>query len=80
MFERITLLFISLFCILSAFFLGLYFGKNTTMDDLEQWKLHNQVSLQIHGNIIDIERTEPSIRLIVNGKILTNSGNFTIPK
>lgn len=80
MFDRFVLLLVSLFCIAASFFVGLYFGRDTIDQELSDLRKDLQVSLQVHGNIIEVEKSDPSIRVLINGKIVTNSGSFSVPK
>lgn len=78
--DRFTLLLASLFCIGTAFFIGLYFGRALDAGMLSNLKKGLQVSLEIHGNTIRTERSDEAIRIIINGAIVSDSGETRIEK
>lgn len=78
--DRLTLLLISVFCIVSAFFIGLYFGRSLDAQIVTEMNKNLQVSLDIHGNTIKTERSNAAIRVIVNGAVIVGTGTVEIAK
>lgn len=80
MIDRLTILFITLFCIGASFFIGYQFGKDTEKWAMEHFKESLQVTLRTHGNMLDVEKSDPSIRVIINGWVITGSWSLEIKK
>ena len=78
--NKLTLLLITLFCITSSFFVGYYFGKNLSLQEIEDMKQSLQVSLRLHGNTLDVEKSHSDIRVIIDGKELSSSGSIELKK
>ena len=78
--NKLTLLLITLFCITSSFFVGYYFGKSTSSQEIETLKNSLQVNLHLHGNTLDIEKSHSEIRVIIDGKELSGTGSIELKK
>lgn len=78
--HRFTFLLVSLFCITASFFVGIYFGKDQLVQEIATFKHSLQVSIQSHGNILDVEKSNPDIRVIVNGSLLDGSGSVEMKR
>jgi|GEM_PF-5564625 len=78
--NKFTVLLVTLFAITASFFVGFAFGKEQVMSEIQKLKESLQVSLSFHGNILDVEKSTPDIRVIVNGESITGSGSVEIKK
>lgn len=78
--NKLTLLLITLFCISSSFFVGYYFGKSLSSQEIENFRNSLQISLRLHGNTIDVEKSHPEIRVVVDGKVLLGTGSIELKK
>ena len=78
--NRLLILFVTIFSIITSFFVGYYFGNALNTSGIEKIKKSLQVSVRTHGNIIDIEKSIPDIKVIINGEILSGTGGIEIKK
>jgi hypothetical protein len=78
--NKLTLLLITLFFISCSFFVGYCFGRSLSGQELENLKNSLQVSLRLHGNILDVEKSHSNIRVIIDGKILAGTGSVEMKK
>ncbi len=78
--NKITLLFVTLFCIACSFFIGYYFWKSTSDEEIAQIVSSLQVSLRRHGNTLDVEKSHSHIRVIVDGEVLSGTGKIELKK
>ncbi|MDD5197904.1 MAG: hypothetical protein PHN60_03520 [Candidatus Gracilibacteria bacterium] len=78
--NKTTLLLVTLFCITSSFFVGYYFGKSLSLQEIEDMKQSLQVSLHLHGNTLDVEKSHSDIRVIIDGKELAETGSIELKK
>ncbi|MDD5377072.1 MAG: hypothetical protein PHH16_03060 [Candidatus Gracilibacteria bacterium] len=78
--NKFSLLLVTLFCIACSFFVGYYFGKSLSSQEIEDMKRSLQVSLHLHGNTLDIEKSRSDIRVVIDGKILSGTGSVELKK
>ncbi|MDD2916333.1 MAG: hypothetical protein PHH70_00615 [Candidatus Gracilibacteria bacterium] len=78
--NKLTLLLITLFCISCSFFVGYYFGRSLSNQEIEKMKQSLQVSLRLHGNALDVEKSHSEIRVVIDGKELLGTGSIEIKK
>ncbi|NCP76669.1 hypothetical protein GW819_01015 [Candidatus Gracilibacteria bacterium] len=78
--NKFTLLLLTLFCITSSFFVGYYFGKSLSSQEIDELKNSLQISLRLHGNTLDVEKSHSEIRVIIDGKILSGTGSIELKK
>lgn len=78
--NKLTLLLITLFCITCSFFIGHYFGKSLSIQEIKDMKQSLQVSLHLHGNILDVEKSHSDIRVVIDGKVLSGTGSIELKK
>ncbi|MDD2892214.1 MAG: hypothetical protein PHQ95_04565 [Candidatus Gracilibacteria bacterium] len=78
--NKTSLLLVTLFCISCSFFVGYYFGRNLSVQEMGDFKNSLQVSLRLHGNTLDVEKSHSDIRVIVDGKELMGTGNIEMRK
>ncbi|MFA6090236.1 MAG: hypothetical protein WC774_00475 [Candidatus Gracilibacteria bacterium] len=78
--NKLTLLLVTLFCITSSFFVGYYFGKSISSQEMENIKTSLQVNLHLHGNILDVEKSHSEIRVIIDEKELSGTGSIELKK
>ncbi|HBB26943.1 TPA: hypothetical protein DCZ36_00410 [Candidatus Gracilibacteria bacterium] len=78
--NKITLLLVTLFCITSSFFVGYYFGKSLSSQEIKNIEQALQVSLHLHGNTLDVEKSRSDIRVIIDGKELLGTGSIELKK
>lgn len=78
--NKITLLLVTLFCITSSFFVGYYFGKSLSSQEIENIWNSLQVSLHLHGNTLDVEKSHSNIRVTIDGKELSGTGSIELKK
>jgi len=78
--NKFTLLLLTLFCISSSFFIGYYFGRSLSSQEIENFKNSLQISLRLHGNTLDVEKSHSNIRVIIDGKVLSGTGSIELKK
>lgn len=78
--NKFTILLVTLFAITGSFFVGFAFGKEQMMTEIQKLRQSLQISLSFHGNILDVEKSTPDIRVIVNGEVITGSGSIEVKK
>ncbi|OIP55090.1 hypothetical protein AUK10_00085 [Candidatus Gracilibacteria bacterium CG2_30_37_12] len=78
--NKLTLLLITLFCITSSFFVGYYFGKSISSQEMKNIKTSLQVNIHLHGNTLDVEKSHSEIRVIIDGKELSGTGSIELKK
>jgi hypothetical protein len=78
--NKLNFLFITLFCIISSFFCGYYFWWDIYLKELQNIKKSLQVTLHLHGNTLDIEKSHTDIRVIIDGKELPSTGKIELKR
>lgn len=78
--DKFTLLLITLFCIACAFFFGYYFGKNLSVQEIEDMKHTLQVSIHVRKNTLEVQKSHSDIRVLINGSVLVGTGTVELPK
>lgn len=72
--SRLFLLFISLASIIASFFTGYYFAESRNTESSQSTNKNLQVSVDIKKEVVNIEKTDPNIRVIVNGNTIEGTG------
>ncbi len=78
--NKLSLLLITLFCITCSFFIGYLFWSSLWAKELEDIQQSLQVTLHLHGKTLDVEKSHSNIRVIVDGKVLSQSGSIELKK